>query len=247
MRTKFFTVAAVLAGSALMSAYGASASVITAGACVPGTLATPCPGVQIGAAGAPPSFTLNSTPVGNFTISGGAIAGVTATGATFNTQTIAVSTTVGGLIDVYFTISDVPTQQLPLQFTSTFTSNQQNATTHEVIESTYLDNANGIFTTPAGGLLASADLTSAVLETAGPTFTTKTPGANVSFTELYQIQLQSPGGCGAQPGGICTANLTIDLSAAEVPEPASLAIFGTALLGLGGLGVIRRRRRGNQS
>ena len=244
MRTKFFTVAAVLAGSALMSAYGASASVITAGACVPGTLATPCAGVQIGPAGAPPSFSLASTTVGAFSISGGAIAGTTATGATFNTQTIAVSTTSGGLIDVYFTISDVPTQQLPLSFTSTFTSNQQNADTHEVLESTFLDNANGIFTHPAAGLLATADLTSAILQTAGPFSVTRTPSGTVSLTELYQIQLQ---GCGDQPTGICTANLTIDLSAAQVPEPASLAIFGTALLGLGGMGAIRRRRKGNQS
>ena len=139
--------------------------------------------------------------------------------------------------NVYFTISDVPTQQVPLLFTSTFTSNQQNATSHEVIESNYLDNANGLFTTPAAGLLATADLTSAILETAGPINTVATPGALVSVTELYQINLT---GCGTQPNGLCTANLTIDLNASQVPEPASLALLG---IGLFGLGTVMHKRR----
>ena len=169
------TAAAVLAGSVLMSASGASAAaVITAGACVPGAIGTPCAGVQVGVPGAPPSFGFGSpvgVTVGQFSVSGSAIAGVTNVGATFNTQTITVSSTpgsAGGLLDVYFTISGVTTQQLPLLFNSTFTSNQQNADTHQVIESTYLDNANGIFTHPAAGLLASATLTSAITQTAGP-------------------------------------------------------------------------------
>jgi MYXO-CTERM domain-containing protein len=179
------------------------------------------------------------TTVGGFTVSGSAIAGTTGSSATFNSQTIQVSTTTGGLLDVYFTITDVPTQGLPLQFTSTFTSNQQNATSHAVVESTYLDNANTAY--GLSTLLGSATLTNALLETAGPIVVTTTPAGTVSLTELYQIQLI---GCGTQPSGICTGNLTIDLSAVAttVPanEPAALALLG---LGLLGVGAIKMRRR----
>jgi len=236
MRKLLYAATALVALAAIPAAASAAA-VLTAGACVPGSLGTPCAGAQIGAAGAPPIFAFGPTVVGNFSVSGGAVAGVTSSGATFNSQTITVSTTTGGLLNVYVTLSDIATQGLPLLFTSTFTSNQQNATTHEVIESTYLDNSNGLFTHPAAGLLATADLTSAILQVSGPTTIIKTPGALASLTELYQIQLA---GCGSQPNGICTANLTIDLNAALVPEPMSIALLGVGLLVLG---KIARRKR----
>ena len=212
-----------------------AAPVLSAGACVPGTLATPCAPALI-TSGPTPLLSVPATVVGAFTLSGSAVTGITTTGATFNSQTIEISSTgAGGLLDVYFTVSNVPTQQLPLGFTSTFTSNQQNAVTHSVIESTWEDDANGVFALV--NLLGTATLNNAVLQTAGPVTVVRAPGDTVSITELYQIELL---GCGTQPNGVCTANLTIDLAAAEVPEPASLALLG---LGMLGVGLVSRKRR----
>jgi hypothetical protein len=217
--------------SAIAGIHGASAATISAGACVPGSLPVACAPGQI-TSGATPLFNVGSTTTGAFTWSGSATSGIGVNSASFNSQTIQVSTTTGGLLDVYFTIAGVPTLGQPLAFTSTFTSNQQNATTHSVIESTYLNTAAFGTTTQ----LASATLNNAVLQTAGPFTVIDTPAASASFTELYQIELL---GCGTQAGGVCTGNLTIDLSAAAVPEPMPLAVLGVGLLGL----TLARRRR----
>lgn len=213
-----------------------AAVVISFSACVPGSLAVACsPGAPI-TSGSPPILSLNPTSVGAFTISGSAETGTTGTSAFFNSQTLQISSTTGGLLDIFATVSGVPTQGQPLVFTSSFTSNQQNADTHSVIESTFLNNGSGNIT------LASATLNNPILQTAGPFSTTETPAATVSLTHLYQIELI---GCADQSGGSCTGNLTIDLSAAQVgaSEPSALAVLGGGLLSLGLLTTANRRRR----
>jgi hypothetical protein len=155
---------------------------------------------------------------------------------TFNSQTIQISSSSGGLLDLYFTVDNVAGNGMPQNFRSSFTSNQQNATTHQVLASTWADNGNGKFDAGLVIPLGSALLTNATLQVAGPFTKQWSPGDPSSVTELYQIQLA---GCGTQPTGMCTGNLTIDLGATSIPEPASLAILGG---GLFGLGLVRRRR-----
>lgn len=92
-----------------------------------------------------------------------------------------------------------------------------------VTEKTFYSSSNALY---AGSLTGSATFTS---------LGTHTNSSPVNFSNLFSVTQEYI----ITAIGHGTANDTIDTS---VPEPGSLGIFGTGLVGLGLIGLLRRRR-----
>lgn len=139
-----------------------------------------------------------------------------------STTSIDASTSTAGTLKVYVTEQGVSTVP-DVAFLSTFTSQVFNGSIASVTEAAFVDQGNGLFatTTPVGSQGFTGLGTGAAV--------TGVPGltAGYSETEVFTIAASGSG----------NVNDTIVLN--QTPEPGTLTLFGSGLLGLAGL--LRRK------
>lgn len=139
-----------------------------------------------------------------------------------DSASINASSSTAGVLHVFVTEQGLSSPVGINQFLSSFTSNVFNGAITSVQEKTFIDTANGLYT---GTLLASHTFTSIGVATSS----NATPSLAAPYSETAEYIITTTGA-----GDV---NDTIDIS--KVPEPASLAVLGIGLLGLG---FIRRPR-----
>jgi PEP-CTERM motif len=161
------------------------------------------------------------TSLGVFTLTGNALGSPTVPEPNLDSGTISVSSKAGGTLDVYFTELNLSVTAFS-GFISSFTNQLMTKGVTSVTESTY----TGVGDYDLANLLSTMTFT-AEGSTADFAGTPAGLAPGYSVTEKYEIVFAKAG----------QANDTINLQ--SVPEPASLAVLG---VGVWGLGMIRRRK-----
>jgi len=153
-----------------------------------------------------------------------------------NSNAINASSAAASTLTVYVTSQNLLSPSGLVNFLSGFTSNFINGPL-TVVEQTFLDTANGLFTGTAGGTVhllgSSGNFVGPGLDTAS-VLTALSTTIPYSVTEVFRITSTGT--------GIGNTNDTINLSGTSVvPLPGALPLFAGGLVGLWALG--RRRRK----
>ena len=141
-----------------------------------------------------------------------------------SSNTLNVSSSAAGTLKIWITETGYTSPTGSGQFRSGLTSNLLEGGVTSVEMITYIDPANGLY---GGTILSDVVFTSF----SSSSFTTNSPALPGPYSLTHEYIITATGSGSSQD--------TMSLS--YVPEPASILLMG---LGLAGLGVVRRKRRG---
>jgi hypothetical protein len=218
----------VLAGLVLLLSSGAYADTVAIAYAING-------GPLVGLVAGPGSgFALGSTSAGGWTVSGTVVGTPPNPEPDLTSLTFDFTDTSTGTNSVQLYATEIGlTSPLGVNtFLSGFTTNQIIGPIASVTESTYVDTSNGNFGTPASGLLSTTTFLGPS-GTQSVTLSATTPSLPAPYSETEVFNIVATG-----TGGISSDTITISNSS-SVPEPGTLTMFGSGLLGLAGL--LRRK------